>query len=252
MYLIKNFALLAFILAISSQKNFSQSVHTTCKDLKDGKFFLYQKNSKDSMFINRQGNIQHQINMPEGDTTVWDVVWVNDCVYSLKFLSGGKNEALYKALNKKHTGLYEISSVTNDYYVYNFYLDSISDVHAGTDTIWLKQKTVDNRIFKKTIEENPSFAGGAEGWKNFITKLITKNIKALTRSNESGTCYVGFVVDADGSITNVEALTMEGSLLASISKDAIKKGPKWEPAVVDGKKVKFYQVQPVTFKIVDD
>ena len=82
--------------------------------------------------------------------------------------------------------------------------------------------------------------------------MIKKNTKDLIRANEQGTCYVGFIVDVDGGVTDVEVLTMNGTLLASLSRQAIKNGPKWNPAILEGKKINTYQIQPVTFKIAEE
>lgn len=51
---------------------------------------------------------------------------------------------------------------------------------------------------------------------------------------------------------NVSALTMGGTILAQISVDAIKNGPKWTPAKQNGYYVASYREQSITFTIQKD
>lgn len=88
-------------------------------------------------------------------------------------------------------------------------------------------------------------------WGAYVKKEIEKNIDELTEAGESGTCIVRFVVSKDGSVSDVEAVTMKGTKLAEIAVNAIRKGPKWIPAMQNGREVNAYRQQPVTFKITD-
>ena len=88
-------------------------------------------------------------------------------------------------------------------------------------------------------------------WGAYVKKEIEKNMDELTEANESGTCIVRFVVSKDGSVSNVEAMTMKGTKLAEVAVNAIRKGPKWMPAIQNGTQVNAYRQQPITFKIND-
>ena len=103
-------------------------------------------------------------------------------------------------------------------------------------------------VFTKT-EIEASFPGGDSAWTEYIKGVIIKNIKKLTKEGISGTCRVRFIVNKDGTITDVMALTMRGSLLAALVKDAIISGPKWIPAQQNERYVKAFREQPVSFKI---
>ncbi len=86
-------------------------------------------------------------------------------------------------------------------------------------------------------------------WNVYIKKEIEKNIEELTEAGESGTCLVKFIVSKDGSVSNVEAITMKGSKLAEVAVNAIRKGPKWIPARQNDREVNAYRQQPITFTI---
>ena len=98
------------------------------------------------------------------------------------------------------------------------------------------------------VEIEAKFKGD---WGAYLKKEIEKNLDELTEANESGTCIVRFVVSKDGSVSNVEALTMKNTKLAEVAVNAIRRGPKWIPAIQNGTQVNAYRQQPVTFKIND-
>lgn len=109
-----------------------------------------------------------------------------------------------------------------------------------------KGKTKDDKF--TPIEIEASFNGD---WGKYVKKEIEKNIEELTEAGESGTCIVKFMVSKDGSVSDVEAITMQGSKLAEVAVNAIRKGPKWIPARQNGREVSAHRQQPVTFKITD-
>ena len=89
----------------------------------------------------------------------------------------------------------------------------------------------------------------ADGPKPGSDEVLKKNIDALTDDGKPGTCRVKFIVDTTGNVSDVEALNMKGSVLARIVVDAIANGPKWVPAQQNGRVVRAYKEQPVTFTI---
>ena len=166
----------------------------------------------------------------------------------MQYISGtGKDEASMQAIFKKHKSFVNIYNVTDNYYVFKSYRDSISDIEPNQDTIWMKDNLSAPRKFEKKDLIEASFPGGPKAWTNYITGIITDNIKSLSRSGKTGTCYITFIVDTNGRISAIEALTMEDTELAKVSIDAIKNGPRWKPAYLNGKAIKAYRIQPVTF-----
>jgi protein TonB len=62
---------------------------------------------------------------------------------------------------------------------------------------------------------------------------------------------VKFFVAKDGTVSNVEATTMKGTKLAEVAVNAIRKGPKWIPAIQNGQPVNAYRMQPISFQLQD-
>lgn len=90
-----------------------------------------------------------------------------------------------------------------------------------------------------------SYPDGPAAWQHYISKAIIGHIGDFSDA-DYGTALIRFAVDSDGKITDVMPLTMKTSGLAMIAFNAIDGGPKWVPAVHNGKKVKTIRIQPVT------
>ena len=128
-------------------------------------------------------------------------------------------------------------------------LSGYSIVYAQQADSVATSKQITDSIFQK-VEVEAYFPGGEQAWNRYVQIQIEKNIDKIVRNKKSaGTCEVQFIVDKDGTVTNVEALTLKGSLLAKILVDAIKDGPKWVPAYQFGKPVKAWRRQKVTFRM---
>ncbi|MBX2925264.1 MAG: energy transducer TonB [Chitinophagaceae bacterium] len=109
----------------------------------------------------------------------------------------------------------------------------------------------EDKVFQK-VEIEAKFPGGEQAWSRYISREINRYMDELQEAGKAGTCVVQFIVDKEGNISEVEALTMKGTKLAEICVNAVKKGPKWVPAEQNGRKVKAYRKQPVTFQIQEE
>jgi periplasmic protein TonB len=112
-------------------------------------------------------------------------------------------------------------------------------------------KEDENQVFTK-VEVEAQFPGGEGKWNAYVKREVERNIDELTEDGQAGTCEVQFIVDKEGNVSNVEALTMKGSVLARVATDAIKKGPKWTPAIQNGRQVKAYRRQKITFQLPEE
>ncbi len=108
----------------------------------------------------------------------------------------------------------------------------------------------DNKDSVYTIsEEPPSFIGGDEA----RIKFIIDNIKYPDLAREkgiSGTVFVTFVVEQDGSLSNVKILRGIGGGCDEEVIRIIKLMPKWKPGYQDGKAVKVQFNMPIKFTLV--
>ena len=100
------------------------------------------------------------------------------------------------------------------------------------------------------VEENAEFPGGVAAMGKFMRE--TMHYPAMAReAGISGKCFLKFVVNETGEISNVEVLKGVPGC-ADCDKEAIrvvKSMPKWKPAKMTGRSVKCYFNLPFSFKI---
>jgi periplasmic protein TonB len=111
----------------------------------------------------------------------------------------------------------------------------------------VKEEEDANKVFL-VVEQPPEFEGGLEA----MYKFINKNMKypaSARRMNIEGSVFVGFVVDADGKIS--EAAIIKG-ISADCDKEALRvvqMMPKWRPGKQSGRPVRVKFVLPIRFKL---
>ena len=93
-------------------------------------------------------------------------------------------------------------------------------VTGFSQTSEISDTTKDDRVFTKA-ENEASFPGGEQAWTQYIKQHLMDNIDALVKAKKSGTCRLKFIVDKDGNVRDVEALTMKGTKLAKVAIQAI-------------------------------
>lgn len=117
------------------------------------------------------------------------------------------------------------------------------------DTTKRSDQIITDSVFSK-VEVEAYFPGGEQMWNKYVQVQVENNIDKIVKDKKSaGTCEIQFIVDKDGTVTNVEALTLKKSYLAKVLIKAIKDGPKWVPAYQFGKPVKAWRRQKVTFRM---
>jgi len=121
-------------------------------------------------------------------------------------------------------------------------IESENEGTGGNTTLPIKEEVKKPFV---PIEKDASFPGGNGAWAQYILNAINKRIDEFDQT-DYGTCIVRFAVDENGNVSDVHAISMKGSKLAEIATNAIRKGPKWIPAIQNGKFVSAYRLQPVT------
>jgi protein TonB len=121
-----------------------------------------------------------------------------------------------------------------------------TQVDEGKQVIEEKKEDDENKIFEK-VEVEAKFNGD---WKRYLERNLNGSVGADAGAPAGTyTVIVQFVVDKDGNISDVKALTNHGFGMEEEAVKVIKKGPAWEPAIQNGRKVKAYRKQPITFVI---
>jgi len=110
-------------------------------------------------------------------------------------------------------------------------------------------KEDENKVFTK-VEIEAQFAGD---WSKFLQRNLNADV-AVNAGAPPGTyqVIVQFIVDKEGNVSDVKALSNHGYGMEEEAMRAIKKAPKWNPAVQNGRQVKAYRKQPITFIVSEE
>jgi len=126
-------------------------------------------------------------------------------------------------------------------------LNQVAFVPLSRDTIPVTDTT--ERVFEK-VEIEAAYPGGDNAWRRFLEQNINPAVATDNGAPEGTyTVIVQFVVDKEGKVSNIKALTNHGYGMEGEVIRLMKKAPKWSPAVQDGRFVKAYRKQPVTFMV---
>lgn len=97
-------------------------------------------------------------------------------------------------------------------------------------------------------EVEPQYPGGDSAMVNFIRDNVTYPEESR-EMGEQGTVYVQFVVNTDGSISEVEVIRGVSQLLDEEAMRVIKLMPNWIPGMQQGKPVRVRYRIPIKFSI---
>jgi protein TonB len=103
----------------------------------------------------------------------------------------------------------------------------------------------DTKIYSTAgIEQKPEFPGGIA---NFY-KFVGNNFKAPEEEGLKGKVLVTFVVEKDGSLTDIKVVRDIGFGTAAEAIRVLKKSPKWAPGEQNGKRVRVQYSLPITIQ----
>ena len=116
------------------------------------------------------------------------------------------------------------------------------------------KRFTDNGIVTDSVftreEKEATFPGGEKGWRTYLERNLNPDVPVNRKAPpRTYNVRVQFIVQKDGSITDITAETSYGFGMEEEVIRVIKKGPRWIPAVQYGRKVKAYRIQPVTFVV---
>jgi TonB family protein len=100
----------------------------------------------------------------------------------------------------------------------------------------------------KVVETMPAYPGGYEA----LIKFMMENVKypeEAKKNNIQGPVYVSFIVEIDGSVSNVKVLRGIGGGCDEEGVRVVSLMPKWSPGMDKGKAVRVSYVLPIQFKL---
>lgn len=175
-----------------------------------------------------QGTLRQFKNLLSSPESIASMNVLKDSLGKAKYGERGKYGVIEIILKKDATGV-KITSV------------HMEDSYPVSDSI----------IVRPEIES--AFPGGTNSWRSFLVKNLNGATPVDNGAPEGTyTVIVQFIVDKDGNISDLKALTNHGYGMEEEVLKLLKKSPRWEPAIQNGRQVKAYRRQPVTFQVEED
>ncbi len=110
-----------------------------------------------------------------------------------------------------------------------------------------EEEVVEAEVFT-IVEEMPGYPGGDLKMYEYLGKNI-KYPQIARESGIQGRVFVNFVVEPDGSVSNVKVLRGIGGGCDEEAIRVVKSMPKWKPGKQRGKAVRVSYTLPVVFKL---
>ena len=109
--------------------------------------------------------------------------------------------------------------------------------------------STDSLVFVK-VEIEPSV--NQKLWVRHLQKYLPDYIEKAAKQNMPSGTYtvqVKFLVEKNGDVTDIQALNDPGYGLKNFAVKIVETGPKWDPGIQNGRIVRAYHIQPITFVI---
>ncbi|WP_018630273.1 energy transducer TonB [Niabella aurantiaca] len=123
--------------------------------------------------------------------------------------------------------------------------------NKGIEKIYHTDGTVTDGDSLYTREQKEAeFPGGLNAWATYLTRSL--DVFRPIRNGAAPGKYqvmVQFIIDKDGTLSNIKALTHNGYGMEDEALRVIRRSGKWSPAQQYGRFVKAYRRQPIVFAI---
>lgn len=110
------------------------------------------------------------------------------------------------------------------------------------------EEPIEEVMETKIVEVLPEFPGGQEALYQFISENLTYPEKAKDKGIQ-GIVHVSFVIDTDGSVTDIEVVRGVYELLDAEAIRVVSLFPRWKPGSQRGKPVRVTISLPFKFEL---
>lgn len=121
-------------------------------------------------------------------------------------------------------------------------------IKAQSREITPSSEANDTVVACTSVQVKPEFPGGEEAMYKFVQHTL-KYPKKAKKDKASGMVIIEFIVEKDGTITNVKAVKWSNEDLAKEGERVIKLFPKYIPGTIDGKPVRVKLMFPLRFEL---
>lgn len=150
------------------------------------------------------------------------------------------------------TDLFEIvdnnAAVSSDAEFENDETDENKDVNLSSTVINVGEEDTEDEVFM-IVEDMPQFRGGGiENFQAWVQKRV-RYPELASDSRIEGRVIITFVVEPDGSVSNVTVSRSVDPLLDEAAKEAVAASPSWQAGMQRGRPVRVRFSIPIIFKL---
>lgn len=212
------------------------------------------------------------------DWEVVDVYLSESKFYAIEFYHSFKSKELalknYESILLKLSSVYKMNEIPitdterkeNIFRIHFIYLEDLTQIYLSctkdeSDSGEMKYYvslsyentnyvSKDSETIVTVVEEPAMFPGGVEALIAFLSKNVTYPQEARETGTQ-GIVYVTFVVEKDGSISDIKILQDIGAGCGEEAVRVVKAMPKWIPAKHKGEKVRMQFNLPIKFSFAE-
>lgn len=119
-----------------------------------------------------------------------------------------------------------------------------------SDTTLVEHDTITDEQTYVVVDQMPEYPGGLDSLYRFLTENINYPIEAQEKGIQ-GRVFINFIIDTDGSVTDVYILKGVDPSLDNEALRVVKMMPDWTPGIQDGEKVRVSFTLPINFILKD-
>lgn len=128
--------------------------------------------------------------------------------------------------------------------------DDVSVIREHKEEIVVEEKKPEPEQIFQAVEEPPSFPGGEQAMYAFLKQNL-RYPEMAAQNNIQGRVTVQFVVEKDGTISNVKVVRGKDPDLDKEAVRVVKSMPKFIPGRMNGQSVRVFYTLPVNFKLAN-
>jgi TonB family protein len=185
---------------------------------------------------------------PEPETTL--TVQLPDMTNVIFWLSNENREMTKKEMDAINPDDIQSIDVLKETASLTPYLEKTGRKSAdGVVLITMKSQNSDGGIPLFNAEVMPKFQGGGlTEFRKWVSERLVYP-KEAQDGNITGKVTVRFIIEKDGSLTNIEEIASPSKLLTDEVARVLRQSPKWSPGMQGGKPVRIFYILPIDFSL---
>ena len=161
-----------------------------------------------------------------------------------------KSEKWKPSLNDKDGETKPVRAYRVQQFVFQVLTNNVEGV-KDVGIVEVKKPEPEPEIFTK-VEVDAAYPGGPSFWREFLIQNLNAKIPLDHKAPPGNyTTITQFIVDKDGNISGIKPLTKLGYGMEEEAIRIIKLSGKWMPATQNGRVVRAYRKQPITFQVLE-